>query len=112
MYLLRCYSTIISATSVGGYYNTSQAVTLKMNESGLIYYTVNGNTPNISSTLYTGPINIKTTKTLKYIAIDDAGNTSPTYNATYTIDKVAPKIASANPTNKHTRISKVPTIAN
>ncbi|MCC6601543.1 MAG: CotH kinase family protein, partial [Crocinitomicaceae bacterium] len=49
-----------------GYYPGAISVTITSPEPGAsIYYTLNGSTPTNSSTLYTGPINISTTKVLK-----------------------------------------------
>ena len=87
----------VSATPTGNYYNTTQVVTLKLSESGIIYYTLNGTNPTTSSTKYTGPLSISSTKTLKYLAIDLAGNKSPIYSQTYTVDKTAPKVSSTIP---------------
>ncbi len=55
------------------------------------------NNPTTSSNVYTGPISITSTTTLKFFAVDLAGNPSPTYTETYTIDTTTPT-ANANPT--------------
>jgi C1A family cysteine protease len=85
-----------TATPIGGLYNSYKNVTLTMSENGTIYYTTNGTTPTTTSTKYSTSILISSTKALKYLAIDLAGNISPVYNQTYTIDKTAPT-ASATP---------------
>ena len=100
-----------SANINSGIYNTNKAVTLYMSENGAIYYTLDGTNPTTSSTRYTGPITITSTKILKYIAVDEAGNTSPVYTAAYTIDKIAPVISAVNPKNKATGISRTSTIS-
>ena len=89
----------------GGLYNVNKIVTLTMSEPGTIYYTLNESTPTIVSTKYTGSITINKTTTLKYIAIDLAGNKSPVYSQTYTIDKIPPKISTTSPTNNAQSIS-------
>jgi trimeric autotransporter adhesin len=88
-----------------GLYNATQTVKLTMNKNGTIYYTINGKTPTTSSTKYTGPISIKSTTTLKYLAVDLAGNKSPVYTNTYTIDKTAPKVTSTTPKNNTKGVS-------
>jgi PKD repeat protein len=97
------YDTIaptVTANPAGGYYNTAQNVTLtaadNKDTNPTIYYTLNGQTPTTTSTLYTGPITINTTTTLKFIAVDDAGNVSPVRTGTYIMDTQAPT-ATANP---------------
>jgi predicted outer membrane repeat protein len=99
-----------NASVKGGLYNTTQNVTLSMSEAGTIYYTLNGTTPTNSSTLYNGPIDISKNTTLKYIARDNAGNTSTVYTQTYTIDKIPPKVTVTTPTNKKTNVSRTSSI--
>ena len=94
-----------SATPHGGLYNTSKTVTLKMSESGIIYYTLNGSNPTTSSSKYTSPIKINSTKTLKFFAVDLANNKSPIYTEKYTIDKSAPTVSSTNPVNNANGVS-------
>jgi hypothetical protein len=94
-----------SANIKGGLYNTNKVVTLSMSKNGTIYYTLNNKTPTTASTKYTGPITIKSTSTLKFLAVDLAGNKSPIYTATYTIHKAAPKVASTTPKNNAKGVS-------
>lgn len=68
-----------------------------MSKPGTIYYTLNGATPTNNSTLYTKPITISSTTTLKYFAVDLAGNKSVKYTLNYVIDKTAPKIVKTSP---------------
>ncbi len=63
-----------SASPTGNYYNTAKTVTINKSESGTIYYTLDGTKPTTSSTKYTGPMSITSTKTLKYLVVDLAGN--------------------------------------
>ena len=75
---------------VGGTYSDIQAVTLTTTDINptTTYYTTDGSNPQTSSTRkkYTGPISISTTTTLKFYAVDAAGNPSPVYTKTYTIN--------------------------
>ncbi|MDY9923701.1 chitobiase/beta-hexosaminidase C-terminal domain-containing protein, partial [Methanobacterium sp.] len=86
----------VQASPNTGTYNTVQNVTLRADEPATIYYTTDGSDPTTSSNQYTGPININTTTTLKFMAIDTAGNQGTTQTETYTIDTTAPTIQ-ANP---------------
>ena len=101
LYALHDKTTPPTASSnvKSGFYNTTQVVKLTMNDYGTIYYTLNGKTPTTASTRYTGPITISSTTILKYFAVDLAGNKSPVYTNTYTIDKTAPKITTTTPVN-------------
>ena len=78
-----------------GLYNIDRNIVLKMNANGTIYYTLNNTTPTNQSKRYNGPFTIKTTTTLKFIAILN-GKKSPVYTEKYTIDKIAPKVVSSN----------------
>jgi PKD repeat protein len=94
-----------SANVKGGLYKSNQIITLKLSEPGNIYYTLNGSTPTSKSTLYTKPITISSTSTLKYLAIDLANNKSSTYIQNYVIDKTAPKVVSTTPVNNAKGVS-------
>lgn len=78
------------ANPLGGYYNTTPNILLNMSETGKIYYTLNGTTPTTSSLQYSALLPITASQTLKYMAVDSAGNHSQVYIQTYVIDKTAP----------------------
>jgi methionine-rich copper-binding protein CopC len=101
------YSTPPTAKSSvnGGLYNVNKIVYLTMTEPGTIYYTLNGSTPTLTSVRYSTSITISSTETLKYLAIDLAGNKSPVYTQIYTIDKIAPKVSVTSPLNNTTGAS-------
>ena len=86
-----------SANVKGGLYNTNQIVTLTMSKAGKIYYTIDGTTPTAQSILYTKPITITATTTLKYLAIDSTNYKSPIYTQNYVIEKTALIIVKTNP---------------
>lgn len=95
-----------SSSIKAGIYNTNKLVKLSMNKIGSIYYTLNGSNPTISSKKYVLPLNITSITTLKFFAVDAAGNKSPIYKLLYTIDKSAPKIKSTNPLNNTKEVSR------
>ena len=70
----------------GGVYTTAQSVTIAVAAPTMdgysFYYTTDGTEPTTSSTLYTAPIEISTTTTLKAIAVKDSELSTVT-TATY-----------------------------
>lgn len=80
-YMLPAYSAVVNGISVGrvlppaisippATYNSDQTVSLYCATSGAaIYYTLDGSTPSASSTLYSAPLTISASATLKVIAI-------------------------------------------
>jgi PKD repeat protein len=80
--------TIIPTVNVnlaGGNYYIPQNVVLDASETSDIYYTLDGSDPIKNSAKYSGPINILTSKTLKFFAVDAAGNQSRIYTEKYFI---------------------------
>ena len=75
----------VTPSVAGGTYTSSQRVKLTANESALIYYTTNGSDPTTASSVYTTPIIVNTSLTLKYFAVDGAGNASSIQTQTYVI---------------------------
>ena len=78
---------VTTASPVGGTYTTSQTVILTTNESATIYYTLNGLEPTIASSVYTEPIIISSDTTLKFFAVDTAGNAGDIKTENYIIRK-------------------------
>ncbi len=75
-----------------GTYTSAQNVTISTTTDGAsIYYTTNGDEPTESSTLYTAPVAISTTTTLKAKAYKAGMDPSATATAVYTINQ-APTI--------------------
>jgi outer membrane protein assembly factor BamB len=74
----------------GGTYNTNQTVTLKTADPDSIYttyYTTDGTDPQTSGSrlIYALPISVNNSMTLRYMAVDPAGNWSPEYLKVYSI---------------------------
>ncbi|NOV01186.1 extracellular catalytic domain type 1 short-chain-length polyhydroxyalkanoate depolymerase [Paenibacillus planticolens] len=77
---------VTSASPAGSTFNAPVTVTLSANESATTYYTLDGSTPTTSSTIYSGPITINASATLKYFSVDTAGNVETIRSQTYTIN--------------------------
>jgi hypothetical protein len=70
----------------GGRYLVPQHVSVSDTSPGVtIYYTTDGSTPTTASTVYTGPILVITTTTIKAIAVAPGWSQSPVASATYSI---------------------------
>jgi len=70
----------------GGTYSSAQSVTISTTTSGAsIRYTLDGSAPTATSTLYTGPISVATTKTVTAIGLKSGLANSAAASATYTI---------------------------
>jgi len=73
-------------TPAPGTYTAAQSVTIADSTAGAsVYYTVDGTTPTTSSTLYTQPIAIAATTTIKAIAAASGFANSSVASGTYTI---------------------------
>ena len=75
----------VLANPVGGLYGAPVSVSLSGEPGARIYFTQNGSNPTTASPRYTAPINITTTRTLKFMSIDTAGNQSVISTETYTL---------------------------
>jgi YD repeat-containing protein len=88
--LLDTIAPATAASPSGGIFVTGQTVTLACNDgSGTgcskIYYTTDGSTPITASSVYTSPLTISATTTLKYFAVDLAGNSEAVKSQMYGI---------------------------
>ena len=72
-------------TPAAGTYNAVQNVTISAEAGTTIYYTLDGTEPTKASAVYSTPIEIAETKTLKAIAVKDE-KVSPIASAKYTIN--------------------------
>lgn len=93
---------ITTASPGGGMYGSIQYVTLSANEPATIYYSLDGTTPSAggaNTTSGTSPIkDIEiNTVTLKFFAIDSAGNREAVKSESYTIDLDSPTISFMTP---------------
>lgn len=80
----------LTAAPAGGTYSGPQSVSLSMNVPGTIYYTTDGSTPTTASSSYAGPIKVSSSETLKFMGVDQAGNSSAVQTQVYTITAPPP----------------------
>lgn len=95
----------VSATPAGTSFTTSVDVSLACLDTGgsgcaAIHYTLDGSAPTTGSSTYSDVIPIDTTNTLRFLAVDGAGNQSAVVSETYTLSlPVAPTGVSATAGN-------------
>jgi hypothetical protein len=75
----------VSASPAAGTYLESVTITLVPSEAASIYYTTDGTLPTVNSNIYSAPISITTDMTLRFFAVDFAGNESDTVTSSYVI---------------------------
>ena len=95
IYTIDTIAPVTTASPPGGYwnYNTTVQVSLSCSDgagSGCdrIYYTTDGTTPTTASPVYSSPINISVTTTLRFFARDFAGNSEVIRTEVYNIGPV------------------------
>jgi Chitobiase/beta-hexosaminidase C-terminal domain/Bacterial Ig domain len=81
-----------------GWYTSSVALTLSASDTGgsgvdKTYYTLDGSAPDMNSTVYTGPVILTGTTTVRFFSTDFAGNREANQSLTVPIDEVAPTTA-------------------
>jgi uncharacterized repeat protein (TIGR02543 family) len=77
-----------------GTYNTAQSVELSCaTDDATIYYTTDGSTPTTSSTVYSAPIAVDVTTTIKAFAVADGLDDSGVASATYILKCATPSIS-------------------
>ena len=81
-----------------GSYSSPQTVTISDTTSGVtLFYTNDGTTPTTSSAVYTGPITVNSTETIKAIAAGSGYTNSAVATASYTITLSSDYQLSVNP---------------
>jgi len=68
-----------------GEYNPPITLEFKTEEGAKVHYTLDGSQPSESSPLYTSPLSLKDPVTVKYFAIDRAGNVEKVKSASYSV---------------------------
>jgi len=87
----------VSASPAGGVFTTAQSVVLTASEPATIFYTTDGTTPTTATTTKgASPVTVSVpgSLTLKYFAVDTAGNAGTVASQTYQIGSV---VLSQNP---------------
>ena len=77
-YVMNVVSPSLTASPAGGTYYAPQTVVLNSTD---------GSEPNFSSAVYTGPITVSSSRTLKFFAIGSTGTLSQVYTQQYRIYK-------------------------
>jgi peptidoglycan/xylan/chitin deacetylase (PgdA/CDA1 family)/plastocyanin len=99
----------------GGWYTGTVSVSLSAIDTGTavtaIRYTTDGTDPTTSSPLYTGPITVSSTTTVKYRAWDMAGNVEATKSQLIQVDTLAPSVRITSPRNGATVSGNVKIVA-
>ncbi|HBG08228.1 MAG: hypothetical protein A2075_13285 [Geobacteraceae bacterium GWC2_58_44] len=81
---------VTTASPAAGLYSAARSVTLTVSETAAVYYTSDGSQPTKASARYSAPIPVAASTTVKFFAVDAAGNSEAVRSAAYTIDTKAP----------------------
>ncbi len=68
-----------------GQYNPPITLELRTEKNAKVHYTLDGTQPSEKSPVYSVPLSLKDNVTVKYFAIDNAGNRERAKNASYTV---------------------------
>ncbi len=99
-YIIQASVATPTFSPAAGTYNSSQSVTLSdATPDATIYYTTDGSIPTTSSTVYTGPMTVGSTETLKAIAAVTGDSNSAVASAAYTITPLPFFTLAASPTS-------------
>ncbi|WP_163864858.1 chitobiase/beta-hexosaminidase C-terminal domain-containing protein [Myxococcus eversor] len=116
-YVIDTVPPTASATPQGGTYTAAQSVSLSCDDTGgagcsALHYTTDGTAPGTTSPRYTAPLALPATTTLRFLAVDAAGNVGVAVTETYSIllDSTAPTTV-AQPEGGVFRTSRTVTLA-
>jgi hypothetical protein len=84
-----------NSQACANWFNVNVSVNLTASDTGgsgvsKIYYTTDGSTPTRASTVFTAPLSVTATTTVKFFAVDNAGNAEAVKTVAVQIDKTAP----------------------
>jgi hypothetical protein len=77
----------VTVVPKSGSYVSPLRVVFYANEWAVVYYTLDGTDPTTRGILYNGSLVLGTSKTLKYVGVDFAGNVAPVVTEKYLIYK-------------------------
>lgn len=80
----------VTVAPAAGTYDAGQQITLTANEPARIHFTTDGTAPTASSPQYSAPIVLSADFTLRYLAIDTAGNASAVAAQSYVVRRPPP----------------------
>jgi YD repeat-containing protein len=83
---------IVTPSLTSGHYSSPRTVSLSANEPATIYCTLDGTEPTPGSSACPTPLNITETASLKFFAVDRAGNVGQVSTLYYVIDTTAPRL--------------------
>lgn len=91
---------LTSASVPSGVYTSAQTVTLACSDAGSgcekTFYSLTG-TPTVNSEVYTAPLTIRTSTTIRFFSRDQAGNLEPVKSVIYTITDATPPTTGISP---------------
>jgi N-acetylneuraminic acid mutarotase len=98
MYTINFPAATPTFSPAAGTYTSVQTVTVSDATAGAtIYYTTDGSTPTTNSTVYSGPIKVSRTETLRAVAIASGYSLSDVASATYTLNLPVDFTTAASP---------------
>ncbi|MCP4698074.1 MAG: hypothetical protein GY862_14655 [Gammaproteobacteria bacterium] len=91
----------LHASFPGGFYNVQRHpldIQLRCLDDCLrIHYTRNGSVPDLTSPVFSGPLSVTATTTVKFLSVDALGNPGTVRTEQYIIDNEAPRIRITSP---------------
>ncbi|MCP4699993.1 MAG: hypothetical protein GY862_24550 [Gammaproteobacteria bacterium] len=97
----------------GGFYNAERHpldIQLRcLNDCRHIHYTQDGSVPDLNSPVFSEPLSITTTTTVRFLSVDALGNPGTVRTEQYIIDNEAPRIRITSPAD-NSYVSAIPAI--
>ncbi|WP_224245986.1 chitobiase/beta-hexosaminidase C-terminal domain-containing protein [Hyalangium gracile] len=99
-YLIDRIAPVSTASPRGGFHGTAFQVTLACADTGgstcaAIHYTLDGSPPSRTSPVYTAPLTLSASTTVRFFAEDGLGNEEAPKTETYVFDTLAPTVSAS-----------------